>query len=48
MNRKPDKFAGTFETKKYVKPEEYKDVPLENRVFFWNEQDAKKAGFTKE
>lgn len=47
-NRKPDKFAGDFETKKYVKPEQYKDVTLENRVFFWSEQDAEEAGFSKE
>lgn len=46
-NRKPDKFVGDFATKEYVAPEKYREVPLENRVFFWREEDAKRAGYTK-
>ncbi|SGO78193.1 Endonuclease YhcR precursor [Mycobacterium tuberculosis] len=46
-NRKPDKFVGDFATKEYVTPEKYREVPLENRVFFWREEDAKRAGYTK-
>ncbi|OYD07603.1 thermonuclease family protein [Paludifilum halophilum] len=47
-NRKPDKYAGHFETKKYVKPANYKEIPLEQRVFFWNERDAQEAGYQKD
>jgi hypothetical protein len=47
-HRQPDKYAGNSETKEYVEPDQYKDIPIEQRVFFWNEEDAKKAGYKKQ
>ncbi|GGE28159.1 hypothetical protein GCM10011571_32820 [Marinithermofilum abyssi] len=44
--RAPDKYVGDYYTKKYVQPAQYKQVPVENRVFFWNEADAQQAGYT--
>ncbi|GGE30135.1 hypothetical protein GCM10011571_35410 [Marinithermofilum abyssi] len=41
-----DKYVGDYYTKKYVQPADYKQVPVENRVFFWNAQDAQQAGYT--
>jgi endonuclease YncB( thermonuclease family) len=42
-----DKFVGDYSTKKYVAPADYKQVPIEKRVFFFSEADAKAAGYTK-
>ncbi|MCX7570642.1 5'-nucleotidase C-terminal domain-containing protein [Tumebacillus sp. DT12] len=42
----PSKYAGNFSTKQYVSPARYKEIPVEDRVFFWTEADAKAAGFT--
>lgn len=41
----PDKFVGDFFTKTYVTPDKWKDVPTENRVFFFTEQEALAAGY---
>ncbi|MBN2910754.1 thermonuclease family protein [Polycladomyces sp. WAk] len=46
-HRQPDKYAGNYKTKEYVEPDQYKDILIEQRVFFWNEEDAKKAGYKK-
>ncbi|SFT03124.1 thermonuclease family protein [Marininema halotolerans] len=46
--RDPDKYVGNYETKKYVDPTQYNDVPIEQRVFFLKESDAKEAGYTRE
>lgn len=43
--RSPHKYVGDYQTKIYYNPIEYKEVPLENRVFFFNEQDAINAGY---
>lgn len=43
----PDKFVGDYFTKEYVAPEKWEDIPVENRVFFFEEQDAIDAGYTK-
>ncbi|MGM7703021.1 5'-nucleotidase C-terminal domain-containing protein [Pseudalkalibacillus sp. Hm43] len=43
----PDKFVGDYFTKEYVAPEKWEDIPIENRVFFFEEQDAIDAGYTK-
>ncbi|MRG87536.1 endonuclease [Salinibacillus xinjiangensis] len=41
-----DKYVGNSETKQYVTPEKWEEVPVEKRVFFWNENDAIEAGYT--
>lgn len=46
--RQPDKYVGNYDTKKYVNPADYKQVDVNNRVFFFTEQDALAAGYTKE
>jgi len=43
-HRQPDKYAGDYDTKEYVEPDQYKDIPIEQRVFFWNEEMQKKLG----
>ncbi|MGG3625179.1 thermonuclease family protein [Bacillus gobiensis] len=43
-----DKYVGDFYTNKYVVPSDYQQIPIENRVFFFNESDALSAGYTKE
>ncbi len=45
-NRSPHKYVGNSETKIYYNPIEYNEVALEDRVFFFNEQDAVNAGYT--
>ncbi|RAL22578.1 thermonuclease family protein [Thermoflavimicrobium daqui] len=45
--QEPDKYVGNYYTKKYVIPSLYKQIPIEKRVFFFNEQDAQEAGYTK-
>ncbi|MCF6411643.1 5'-nucleotidase C-terminal domain-containing protein [Pseudalkalibacillus salsuginis] len=42
----PDKFVGDYFTKEYVTPEKWEDIPVQNRVFFFEEQDATGAGYT--
>lgn len=42
-----NKYVGNSETKKYVKPENWDDVPVYDRVFFWTEEDAIKAGYQR-
>lgn len=42
-----DKVVGDFYTKEYVDPADYQLIPVENRVFFFTEQDAIDAGYTK-
>lgn len=44
--RKPHKFVGDYLCKQYVRPTDYKEVPIENRLFFFKESDAVKAGYT--
>lgn len=46
-NREPNKYVGNFETKEYVEPVDYPDIPLEQRIFFWNAEDAEEAGYKK-
>lgn len=41
----PEKLAGDWFTRKYVAAEDYGEVHVNNRVFFWNERDAERAGF---
>ncbi|MCF6138858.1 5'-nucleotidase C-terminal domain-containing protein [Pseudalkalibacillus berkeleyi] len=43
----PDKFVGDYFTKEYVTPDKWEDIPVENRVFFFEEQAAIDAGYTK-
>jgi hypothetical protein len=33
-HRQPDKYAGNYETEEYVEPDQYKDITIEQRVFF--------------
>nr|WP_239454092.1 5'-nucleotidase C-terminal domain-containing protein [Bacillus suaedaesalsae] len=40
-----DKLVGNSDTKLYVSPEKWAEVPVEKRVFFWNETDATYAGY---
>ncbi|MFC7439737.1 thermonuclease family protein [Laceyella putida] len=42
-----DKYVGDYSTKKYVEPANYKQIPVEKRIFFFNEADAQAAGYTK-
>ncbi|RAL22591.1 thermonuclease family protein [Thermoflavimicrobium daqui] len=42
-----DKYVGDFEQKQYVSPEKYKQIQVEKRVFFLNEEDAIQAGYQK-
>lgn len=44
-HRPPSKFVGDFRTQFYHYPSEYNQIPLENRVFFFKETDAKTAGY---
>lgn len=46
--RSPDKYVGNYDTKFYVDPVDYKKVAVENRVFFFTEQDAIAAGYQRE
>lgn len=40
------KYVGNSDTMKYVLPNNWADVPVENRVFFWGEQMAQDYGYT--
>lgn len=42
----PTKLVGDWFTGRYVAPEDYDRVHVNNRVFFWNEVHAANAGFT--
>lgn len=44
----PNKFVGNYETKRYVEPEKWESIPIDDRVFFLEEKDATKAGYSKE
>lgn len=46
QQRPLSKFVGNFRTKKYVEPENYRNVPLCDRVFFLNETDARTEGYS--
>ncbi|GAA0603691.1 endonuclease YhcR [Virgibacillus siamensis] len=41
-----DKYVGNSATKEYVLPENWADVPVEKRVFFWDEASAQENGYT--
>ncbi|QHS24297.1 endonuclease [Virgibacillus sp. MSP4-1] len=41
-----DKFVGHSDTKEYVQPTEFEQVPVHKRIFFWSESDAIEAGYT--
>ncbi|WP_223701402.1 DUF6359 domain-containing protein [Sutcliffiella deserti] len=41
-----NKPVGNSDTKQYVEPTAWEDVPVEKRVFFWNEAEALAAGYT--
>jgi 2',3'-cyclic-nucleotide 2'-phosphodiesterase (5'-nucleotidase family)/endonuclease YncB( thermonuclease family)/ribosomal protein S20 len=43
-----DKFVGNSDTKVYVAPDKWENVPVEKRIFFWTEADAQAAGYTAE
>lgn len=43
--KKPSIYVGNFDTKVYVEPKEYKKIPLEERVFFFSERDARRANY---
>lgn len=44
--RPPHKFVGNFLTRFYYAPHEFPEVPVADRVFFFQESDAQKAGYT--
>lgn len=44
-DREPDKYVGDWFTERYVEPADYEDVHVNNRLFFFTEQDALDAGF---
>ncbi|WP_164670801.1 5'-nucleotidase C-terminal domain-containing protein [Virgibacillus doumboii] len=41
-----DKYVGNSDTKEYVMPADWADVPVEKRVFFWDEAAAQENGYT--
>ncbi|WP_166245253.1 immunoglobulin-like domain-containing protein [Paenibacillus turpanensis] len=43
----PDKFVGDYFTKEFVTPDKWDLIPTENRVFFFTEEEALEAGYTK-
>ena len=45
--QKPSKYVGDYERKEYVQPEQYEQIPIERRLFFFTERDAKSAGYKK-
>lgn len=45
QNRKPEKFVGDLMSRRYFAPEDYKKIPVCNRIFFMEESDARVAGF---
>lgn len=44
--RPPHKYVGNLQTKFYYAPIEYPEVPVTDRVFFFQNSDAQKAGYT--
>lgn len=46
-DRSPDKFVGDWVTRQYVSPRDYARISVHNRVFFFSEDDARKAGYRK-
>lgn len=42
----PDKYVADYFTRRYVTPEEWEEVPVQNRLFFFTEQEAIDAGYT--
>ncbi|SMO34770.1 thermonuclease family protein [Melghirimyces algeriensis] len=44
--RQPEKYVGNVQTHTYVQPDAYQQVPVEDRIFFWSEADARQAGYT--
>jgi endonuclease YncB( thermonuclease family) len=47
QNRTPDKFVGDITTREYFDPQNYRSVPICDRIFFMSEADAQAVGFTK-
>lgn len=45
-DRDPDKPVGDWFTKMYVDPADYNEVHVNNRIFFFTEEDAIEAGYT--
>lgn len=43
--RQPDKYVGDWFSERYVEPADYDEVHVNNRLFFFTEQDALDAGF---
>ncbi|MGM0846442.1 MAG: thermonuclease family protein [Bacillota bacterium] len=41
-----NKPVGNYDTKKYVEPTQWEQVPVEKRVFFWDEESAIAQGYT--
>jgi endonuclease YncB( thermonuclease family) len=46
QRRKADKFVGNLKTRTYFSPNQYKQVPVCDRIFFLSEKDAQALGFT--
>lgn len=44
-NQSPDKITGNSVTRRYYEADRYKQVAVENRVFFFDEEDAFSAGY---
>ncbi|PAF11782.1 hypothetical protein CHH61_25430, partial [Shouchella clausii] len=40
------RFVGNSDTKKYVTPDEWENVPVENRIFFASAQEAQANGYS--
>jgi endonuclease YncB( thermonuclease family) len=43
--RKPDKYVGDYESKVLYAPDDYKQIDVCQRIFFWKFEDAEKAGY---
>lgn len=46
-HQKPTKYVGDFDRKIYVSPDEYDQIAVEKRLFFFTEREAQEAGYTK-
>jgi endonuclease YncB( thermonuclease family) len=45
--QKPTKYVGDYDRKVYVSPDEYEQIAVEKRLFFFTEREAKDAGYKK-
>jgi len=47
QKRQADKYVGNLVTHEFVSPENYRQIPVCDRIFFMNQKDAKALGYSK-